>query len=109
MEKKLPDQVHEYKNLADTEMTAYEVLDLQNLKNCKHLGWHLESIIWHTHGRAKVFNFGGDVAAFVSIHQTLIPKSALIDGLWLCESHSPFRPTALLMFAGGIVMIIANG
>ena len=57
----------------------------------------------------RAFNFGGDVAAFVSNHQTLIPISALIDGLWLCESHSPFRPTASLMFVGGIVMIIANG
>ena len=57
----------------------------------------------------RVFNFGGDVAAFVSIHQTLTSISALIDGLWLCESHSPFRSTASLMFVGGIVMIVANG
>ena len=55
------------------------------------------------------FNFCGDVAASASIHQTLIPISALIARLWLCESHSPFRPTASLMFVGGIVMVIANG
>jgi len=57
----------------------------------------------------RAFNFGGDVAAFASIHQTSIPISALIDGLWLCESHSAFSPTASLMFVDGIVMIIANG